>query len=1126
NQNDYNYKIGKFFLDNSRFTILTIFILILLGVFTTLNLKTTGFPNPDVGVVIVRSIYPGASSDSVVKDVTKPIENVIKTIDGIETYSSNSQNSVSIVSLTIKPGFKTDTVQNKISSDVKSIVLPNNVETSISTPSIGAPDFIFTLTDNNNARLFDSYKKFKDSVSNLSDTKSLKVENDIQSQVEVKLDQEKMNKNGVQIQDVQKALKSLNESLPITSSVAIDSKKSSVVAQYAKKPEYKNLNDLEVSITQGPTGGSVVKLSDITNSININQKFLNEFSLFTASRNNNSEVKNSVVLNIFANNGIDTNKYLEKIEESIKEIDSISYNTGASDKTTLLANYEVTEQNKEQVDEVLSGLVGGPLNISNKTLANVGWLLGGIQLVFLVMMAFVSWRAAIIASLSIPLSLIFTNIYLYLIGESLNTLVLFSFVLVIGLVVDPALVIIESIQRKIDAGLKGKAAALAAIKDVGGGLFMATLTNIIVFAPFGLISGILGQIFAYIPLTIVPATIGSYLVPLIVLTWISSALLKKSKNSKAKISENADPYLVEKELHKSEIENMWSVAKWLVNVNRKVLNSHWAIRAGIILSTLVLSIVVTIFIFANNQIKTVQFSSPDNPANLLLTVNHKTGTLNKTKNDINKRVITEIMNNSDVFEVSPYLQETYRIEMKPSTERKQISTKTADDLNKVVRDSFSNEVLDIKVQILANGPASSNYNIQLALIEEDVTKAKDKVKKVVDEIKNLCEKDGKFSINSNCNGTKPEIIRIDDGFTGKENPVNYIEFEREKLLQKGFVLPNIQGPSIILPTSQIKNYFNIDDNKSQLEVINGDTTLPVIIESNVKKPESIDDLRNLNLINGRGQPVPLNEIATVVVDNPPASITRIKGETQSIIKLGYDKAYSDQRASGLITNAIVDHFKSTSITDKIDIKKDSLKSYSEGGVASFLKSFQELIIALLFAILSTYFVLAIFFKSLSSPLAILYTIPLTFTGVFPALAYLGSAQFGFLEIIGLIILVGIVENVAIFLIDSANQMIVNDGLSDKEAIAISSGLRLRPVLLTKLTAIASLTPLALLSETYRPLSLVIIFGLLASGFTSLITTPILYIFFRRLSSYCGNIFRKMFKIKKTDLMPKKEIIEY
>ena len=147
----------------------------------------------------------------------------------------------------------------------------------------------------------------------------------------------------------------------------------------------------------------------------------------------------------------------------------------------------------------------------------------------------------------------------------------------------------------------------------------------------------------------------------------------------------------------------------------------------------------------------------------------------------------------------------------------------------------------------------------------------------------------------------------------------------------------------------------------------------------------------------------------------------------------------------------------------------------------------------------TYIVLAIFFKSLSQPFGILYTIPISMIGVLPGLAIFAGGQFGFLEIIGLIILVGIVENVAIFLIDAANQKIDEEGWDEKRAIAYASGLRLRPVLLTKVAALASLAPLAITSQFYRSISVVIIFGILASGALSLVTTTILFIFFKWLS---------------------------
>ena len=133
----------------------------------------------------------------------------------------------------------------------------------------------------------------------------------------------------------------------------------------------------------------------------------------------------------------------------------------------------------------------------------------------------------------------------------------------------------------------------------------------------------------------------------------------------------------------------------------------------------------------------------------------------------------------------------------------------------------------------------------------------------------------------------------------------------------------------------------------------------------------------------------------------------------------------------------------------------------------------------------------IFFKSFVQPLIILFAVPLIFIGVFPALAFFAGGQFGFLETIGILMVIGIAENVGIFLIDYANRK-VREGMDKKEAIAIASGIRFRPILLTKITALAGLLPLAVFSPFWRGLSLVVVFGILSSGILSLFTTPVLY----------------------------------
>jgi multidrug efflux pump subunit AcrB len=114
-----------------------------------------------------------------------------------------------------------------------------------------------------------------------------------------------------------------------------------------------------------------------------------------------------------------------------------------------------------------------------------------------------------------------------------------------------------------------------------------------------------------------------------------------------------------------------------------------------------------------------------------------------------------------------------------------------------------------------------------------------------------------------------------------------------------------------------------------------------------------------------------------------------------------------------------------------------------------------------------------------------------FIGVFPALVILGNGQFGFLETLGIIMLIGIVENVGIFMIDYANQKI-DQGMDKKKAIALSSGVRFRPIILTQLTSLMGLLPLAVASLFWRGLAIVVIVGIASSGILALFTTPVMF----------------------------------
>lgn len=1050
---NFNQHIAKYFLNNPRLTVLCFVMLLVLGTASTVLMKTTGFPNPESNFAMVQSLYLGASSETVLNDVTIPVENALKDVDGITSTSSRSQNSVSIVSLTIDEEEDVNRVLSEIDKALSAVDLPENAEDpELNVPDIAGADYLYTLVGGTLEERYEAYKKIESKLNELPQTSKIRPQTDLTRRVEITLDEVKMANLEIDKNEVLSAITNLGEELPVVGSTTIDGDRSSISTVLPGDDLYA-LEKLRFNS---------VKLEDFA-SIELTYEYDSNFDPLVAL--DKQVYSGALTFEIYVREGSDFNSYTGEIEGIFEELEN---------GIQIVENYSTQEQNEMQVSEVLSGLIGSELKTEGPFRYS-GYLLGGIQLVFLVMVAFVSLRAAIVAALAIPLSLVFSNIYLYAIGEDFNTLVLFSLVLVIGLVVDPALVTLESIQRKKDAGFKGKEAAMEAVKDVGAGLFLATLTNVIVFFPFALVSGILGQIIRYIPLTILPAVIGSYVVPLVFLAWIGSFFLKRNKKS-------VD----------DEAENLWSAAKALRKVNDWLLHRGLGLRLFLMVAGLAVPLMLTVAMFGSGQIKSVQFAQSQNPDYLAVSGEFFPSTSNEDRELLTNRVLNKIIAHEDVEQIFNFGGELmYFINLKPADERDSLSTEMAEELNAELKDELGRFFFDLELAPLTDGPPTAAYEVALAVQSEDLTTLEDKAIELGTFMQSTCLVEEEIVFTEECSGTAL-FQKVDDGYTDRSAPVIEVILDRKKLAEAQLTMPN--APLSLLVNLTLRELY--EENKQAIGqvLVDGEDT-EIILNEDSDTPQTILEIKALEITNLAGQSIKLGDIATVRESSPKTSIQRVNGQTLAVVQGRLDKDHNDQAWAGRVAMALVD-----------ELNDPQIDLYQEGDLASFQKSFQELFIALFLAIALSYIVLAVFFESFTLPFVILYTVPLTFLGVFPGLALWGGGQFGFLEIIGLIILVGLVENVAIFLIDLAKQKIA-EGWDEKDAISYASAVRLRPVILTTLTAIASLLPLAITSDQYRTLALVIMCGLLTSGITSLFTTPLLFIFFRGLSSKVRGLFK-------------------
>ena len=1107
---DLNYWVTKLFLNNPRLTTLLLIFLVATGIFATLNLKTTGFPPVTPSLTLVQTLYPGASSEQVSDEVTIPLEGAIKNVDGVTRFNSTSNNSFSNITVYIDESKNVDSVKNKIDSAIKGVTLPDNAETpKLVTPEFADPSVILAVVGKDQDKLYNAYQSATDKIDQIAEVSKVEKQNELDKKVVVKLKGLELLKNGLSVSDVQNQLATIGETIPAISDVNIDGKNASITTSVKGKDldTLKNLN-IPIAVANARTQGDTVsvspvkfvKLSDIAD-IQIEYVYEDNQNASVYSFYDQKEKKEVAVqtgvLFIRTVQNTDLSKFVKTLKEEMQKIDGVEYITRDEltknynpNKTYIVEAVSVNDDNQEQVNQVIGGLIGS--KIGDSAIGNLGYLLGGIQLIILIMIVFVSWRAALISATAIPLSLMFSIIYVWLIGEQLNTLVLFSLVLVCGLVTDPALVIIEAIQRKINTGLKGKEAVLAAVQNVGSGVFLAALTNIIVFAPFGILSGIFGQIFRYIPLTIVPAVIGSYIVPLVFLTWFGNLLLKPGKNKTD-----------------DEEKNLWPVAKWLISFNYGILKGPRWIRLVIIVAGLVVSLGTSAALFSNSAVKQVQFAQADDSKLISINGSFLPTVTKEEKVKISEDVATIAATNKNVTGVVSTSQNAfgYQLSLTDTDAREQKAKEIAKEIDDKIQQKYGEKAtkenrkfFDVRVSEIGTGGPATNYEISLTLAENDPVKLRDaslKVGKTISE--KLCYTNKEITIKDYCNESDRLLTKVDDGFTDKDNLVYSYSYNRDSLIEKGLGFPG-RGPLTIAPNQIIKNLYQINDSKKVATVLVDQKETEVILEPQNEAPTSTNQLDQvLTLVTG---PQTNNNLYEIVESKPGASVQRIRGQTVGLVQGRMKKEYAaNQGLVSQASDAIVKYYNDndSSKTTELGLDKKSIKSYDDGSSGDAVKAFSQLGIALLVAILVSYIVLAVFFNSLSQPLGILYTIPLSLIGALPALAIFAGGQFGFLEVIGLIILVGIVENVAIFLIDAANQK-VDEGWELKRAISYASGVRFTPVVLTSIVTLSSLAPLAISSPFYRSISVVIIFGIFSSGLFSLVTTPILFIFFKWMSA--------------------------
>lgn len=697
----------------------------------------------------------------------------------------------------------------------------------------------------------------------------------------------------------------------------------------------------------------------------------------------------------------------------------------------------------------------------NQSLGNLSTTaLLGVLITFLVLLAFLrNIRSSLIVSSAIPLSVIATFAVMDQAGMTLNVLSLAGLALAVGMLVDNGIVVLENIFRMREEGRGAWDGAIEGAQTVGMAVTASTLTTVAVFVPVLFVPGIAGVLFKDMAVTICFALLVSLVVARTFIPLSASRLLGTPKAERLlERAGNRSRYVRFREGYGRSLD--WALAhRWVVGV---------ALAGVLALTVALASLLPTEFIMEGD--------------------------------DSFVPISIEAPVDSNLDRASAIVDEAVKAieDVVPAEERKMITTDvgTGEGFAAI----FSKGVHSAMIRMPLVGPDARSRDKKT--IEASVRERLARIPGVTAKVGNVFSFSGTGDIDIQIRGHDLEASRaigkelrdrlkawpeISESTFSMEDqkPQLTVRFDREKMGRLGLSTAAVgQAVSTAFMGRIAARYAE------------GGDEYDIVVRYGRDHRKDADELRRLPIATPGGKIVPLDNIAEVGMELGPVNITRLDQERVTTVSLTLAANYVDADGKS----------RSKDFGKTIERVQKTLQDYpwpdgfmyTIGGTAEdFMKSMKYLGLALMVSILLVYMVMASQFESLRQPFIVLFSVPLAGIGVVLAFV-LTRTQVDMPALVGAIMLVGIVVNNAIIMIDAANQ-IRDTGVHAKEAIALAGRQRLRPVLMTAMTTIFGMLPMALGigegAEAWAGLAKAVIGGLTTSTFLTLYIVPTVYTMF-------------------------------
>lgn len=1003
-------------------------IIVMFSVFTLLgfigykNLSYELMPDFNQPVVVIKTGYPGAEPNEVETSVSRKIEDALSNLEGVDYLVTKSLPNASVIIANLKYGTNLDKTMQDAQRYIDNIKrdLPQDIQSPVMSkvsPN-DLPIMSISAAANLPAEVF--FQKMKDDflpqIQQIKGVAEITILGGEQREIQVKINREKLKLYRVSMLQV---VESINRSgLDLPAGKIQTTTENNPVRFNAKFTSLSDLQNVQVAM---PLPGSPVYVKDVAEVIDGTKETT------SISRLNG---KNGIGLLIKKQGDANAVEVSKLVREKLKYIEHQNINH--------LVQFIIADDSTDNTIAAVNSVIFD--------------LILAVVLVSLVMLLFLrSFRNALIVIVAIPTSLVTAFAVMWLLGYTLNLMTLLAMSLIIGILVDDAVVVLENIQKHLDQGKEKRAAALDGRMEIGFAALSITLVDVVVFLPILFLQVFVADMLKQFSVVVVTSTLTSLLVGFTLTPWLASRIGKK---------ENLLPnnpfnrFLIWFE-HQLERFNNWYGSKldWVLN--------HKLIFSGIVL----LLFVLTVGVMKQGIIGKELISTGDQ-GKFRMALEFDKSTSIQQNNNVAQQIETYILSKPEVLTVFSNIggpstgigslgvgnpnKTEFTIQLKPKKELKNLPT---EKFMLQLREELKSRYASINYSMATLGliPRTAPIEITLSGSQPDL------VMKAAEELKNTIEK---------IPGADNVRLSVEQG-----NPEYKIVPDKDKMQRLGL--------SSALVAMNLRTAFSGNDDATLTE--NG-TEYPIRIWLNDFNRKDYNDLQNLVVINPQNIPIELSQFALIEQDNSPSLLER--KDRQPAVTLTADAL---GRPSGTVADDVVSYLKQNPLPNEIQMTWGSdIKRQND--------SFGALGSVLLVSFLLIYLIMVALYDSYVYPFVVLFSIPVAAIGAFFALN-LSLSNLSLFALLGLIMLMGLVVKNAILIVDFTNQL-KTEGVHYKEALIIASKSRMRPILMTTLSMVVGMLPIAMATGTAAEwkngLAWVIIGGLLSSLILTVFLVPMVY----------------------------------